>query len=62
MLTVDEIQFLLKLLNRRTVVEPNKDFPFTVVKDGFGYSDDPIVGPLQAKLSIMAQVAAKAGR
>lgn len=44
MLTVEEIQRLLELISE---------------KYGFGYSNEPGVGALQAKLSIMQEMAAK---
>ena len=62
MLTSEEILLLLKKLNERVVIAPSGDFPFTVVTDGFGYSNDKKTGALQAKLSIMLEVAGKAGR
>jgi hypothetical protein len=63
LLTSDEIQFLLGLLSHETVVPESKEFPYRVVNPrGFGYSKDPKVGQLQAKLSIMLQVAGEAGR
>lgn len=46
-MTVEELNFLMNLIR--------KEF-------GFGYSDIKAVGQLQAKLSIMAEVAKSAGR
>jgi hypothetical protein len=57
MLSVEEIRHLLGLLGQETVVEPSKTFPFRVTRAQPGYSDDPLVGPLQAKLSIMLEAA-----
>jgi hypothetical protein len=60
MLTRDEILLLLGLLSEETVVEPNPKFPYRVSRRRVtGYSDIPVVGRLQAKLSIMLEVAAK---
>jgi hypothetical protein len=59
MLTRDEILFLLNLLAQETVVEPSKGFPYRVTREGHGYSKDPKVGPLQAKLSIMLEAAGR---
>ena len=59
MLNEEEIRMLLGLLAQETVVEPTKAFPYRIVtRDGHGYSKDPKIGPLQAKLSIMLEVAA----
>jgi len=46
-LTVEEIRTILAALAKAHC------------KDGRGYSDDPVVGKLQAKLSIMLEVAAR---
>jgi hypothetical protein len=59
MLTRDEIALILKKLSWVIVVPPTREFPFHIVKEGFGYSDDVEVGRLQAKLSIMLQAATK---
>jgi len=58
MLTKDEILLLLNRLAQRVVVAPSADFPFSVVAahGAIGYSDDPVIGPLQAKLSIMLEM------
>lgn len=61
MLTVEEIQLLLKLLGEETVVEPKEGFPYRISKAVFGYRDGK-AGALQAKLSILLEVAAKARR
>lgn len=62
MLTIDEIRLLLDLLAEDTVVEPSETFPFRISRRRFGYSDDPVRGRLQGKLSIMGEVATKLGK
>ena len=62
MLTQDEIREILDRLSWRVVVEKRADFPYRVVQDGSGYSDDPDTSRLQAKLSIMLEVAGRMGR
>lgn len=57
MLTKEDIRLILEHIGAETVVEPSADFPFRVTKRGFGYSQDPKIGPLQAKLSIMLEAA-----
>lgn len=57
MLKRDEILFLLKLLGEETVQEPTEKFPFRISREGRGYSSDKKVGSLQAKLSIMLEMA-----
>lgn len=61
-LTSEDILLILRLIGQKVVVKPSKDFPYTVSCEGHGYSDDPKIGPLQAKLSIMLEVAGKMGR
>lgn len=46
MLTVEEIRLILEIIQKQ---------------EGFGYSKDPKIGALQAKLSIMLQAKAEAG-
>ena len=58
-LTKDDILLILNLLSQETVVEPSKDFPYRVTREGNGYSKDKKIGPLQAKLSIMLEVASR---
>lgn len=54
MLTKDDIQLLLKLLNLRIVVNHSSDFPFYIFKEGTGYNmEDDNIAQLQAKLSVM---------
>lgn len=63
MLNVEEIRLILRLLAETTVVEPTPKFPFRIVeRSQLGYSDDPMIGALQAKLSIMLEVASKSGK
>ena len=59
MLTSNEIRLILALLSERTVIGPTKKFPYRVSERAGGYSDDPTIGALQAKLSIMLEVAAR---
>ena len=59
MLTKDEIRLILSKLSLEIVVEKSQDFPFHIVREGFGYSEDEAVGKLQAKLSIMLEVASR---
>lgn len=59
MLTVEEIQFLLERINEKTVVEATPTFPFRISQKQHGYNDDPKISGLQAKLSIMLEVAAR---
>lgn len=59
MLTVEEILKLLELLSERTVVAPSEDFPYRVTRKRSGYASDPKIGGLQAKLSIMLEIATK---
>ena len=57
MLTKSEITLILEKLADRTVVAASPAFPFTINRRGFGYSGDPEIGALQAKLSIMLEAA-----
>lgn len=57
MLSQAEIRKLLNLLAEKTIVTPSSEFPFRISQKGVGYSDDPEVSKLQAKLSIMLQAA-----
>lgn len=62
-LTSKEILLILRKLNQRVVVPASKDFPYEVVCESrTGYSEDRETSQLQAKLSIMLEVAGKAGR
>ena len=55
-----EILLILERIGEQTVVDPTKRFPYRISTRGMGYSDDKQIGPLQAKLSIMLEMAAKA--
>ncbi len=57
MLKPEEIQQLLEELSWATVVENVDGFPYRIQQRGHGYSTDKAIGSLQAKLSIMLQVA-----
>ena len=59
MLTREEILHILKLVGRKVVVPESKDFPYQISVEGRGYADDKFIGGLQAKLSIMLEVAAR---
>jgi hypothetical protein len=50
---------MLNLLGERTVVEPSKEFPYRISVRDTGYSSDPVIGKLQAKLSIWLEIAIK---
>lgn len=56
-LTKDDIIFILNAIGERTVVKPTKEFPYRISCEAGGYSDDKRVGALQAKLSIMLEMA-----
>jgi hypothetical protein len=59
MLSAEDIRLLLKLVGEETVVEPSEKFPYRVSKEGFGYSNDPQRGRVQAALSMMLEMASK---
>lgn len=56
MLTKDEILRILEGLNLKTLYSDGSVF---LQQKQHGYSDDPEVGALQAKLSIMLEVASR---
>ncbi len=56
-LTADEIRLILEKLAEEKVASFDR---FTVYARGHGYSQDPSIGKLQAKLSIMLEVVSKA--
>lgn len=56
-LTKDDIYFILQLVGEETVVEPSESFPYRVSRRGHGWSQDKERGALQAKLSIMLEMA-----
>lgn len=62
MLTSEEILLILRTIGQKVLVKPSKDFPYTISCEQSGYSDDKKLGQLQAKLSIMLEVAGKVGR
>lgn len=57
MLTRDDILLILERLAEKTVVEPSDAFPYRVSHKASGYSDDKKARTLQAKLSIMLEMA-----
>ena len=61
MLNLDEIHLLLDLLSYETRYE-FQDGRYRVVERVRGYSDNRVIGGVQAKLSIMGEAAAKAKR
>lgn len=56
-LSSEDILFIMKRIGEKTVQEPTKDFPYRISCEGRGYSDDPKVSALQAKLSILLEMA-----
>ena len=58
-LTTSEISLILSRLSTEEVA---KFDGYTVTKPGFGYSKDREIGALQAKLSIMLEIAGKRER
>jgi len=60
MLTKEEIMMFLEMLSEETVVVPSKNFPYRISAKGrMGYSNDRKIGALQAKLSIMLEMASR---
>lgn len=60
MLTAKQILILLQLTQQEQVAEFGGDRGYVVkTKHGHGYSNDPEISALQAKLSIMLEVASK---
>ena len=57
MLDKKDILFILKSIAHQTIVEPTKKFPYRIVQEAKGYSEDKFVSALQTKLSIMLQAA-----
>ena len=57
MLTKEEIRLILEYLSEVSVVEPSPAFPYRVSQTKRGYSSDPAISKLQAKLSMMLEVA-----
>lgn len=57
-LTADDIRLILDKIGREVVVSSVGGFGFDIVSSrSLEYSGDPAIGRLQAKLSIMLQVA-----
>ena len=57
-LTEREIRLILDKIGREVVVPATDDFNFDIVStSSFGYNKDPEIGKLQAKLSILLQIA-----
>jgi len=56
-LTKEELLLILELVGAREVVAPTPEFPYRVTVRNTGYSSDPKVSQLQAKLSIMLEAA-----
>ncbi len=56
-LTKKEILLILDRIGEETVAEPTTKFPYRISRKGHGYSDDKEIGALQAKLSIMLEMA-----
>lgn len=57
MLSKKNIRLILERIGEETVVKPSENFPYRVSRRGMGYSQDSEIGPLQAKLSIMLEMA-----
>lgn len=55
-LTSEELVTLIRLTQQTTVAEFNG---YKVVQEGSGWTGDSKLGPLQAKLSIMLEMASK---
>jgi len=55
-LSRDDILLILELLSRETVVPSSVEFPYLISRKSQGYSADPKIGGLQAKLSIMLEM------
>lgn len=52
-----DILLLLDTLAHEVVVDTTTEFPFKIVRHYSGYSNNPVIGALQAKLSIMLAAA-----
>ena len=61
MLTSDEIRTILELLRPKTLTIriAGQEARVVDLKGDFGYAEDPKISGLQAKLSIMLEVAAR---
>lgn len=58
-LTSKEIHTILEALSKEVVIPPSSYFPYTISVKRHGYSDNVEIGQLQAKLSMMLEVAVK---
>ena len=57
-LTVEDLQLIFDKIGREVVVPSTADFPYEIVsRRSHGYHNDPVISKLQAKLSIMLQMA-----
>jgi hypothetical protein len=57
-LTVEDIRLIFDKIGREVVVPSTVEFPYEIVSArSQGYHADPAIGKLQAKLSIMLQMA-----
>ena len=57
-LTEEDIRLILDKIGREVAVPSTDEFPFDIVScRSQGYHSDPVIGKLQAKLSIMLQMA-----
>lgn len=59
MLTSEEIRLILSLTQRKTVAEFGPNNCYRVTEPEHGYSSDRKIGALQAKLSILLEMAAR---
>lgn len=60
MLTTKDILLILDRIGREVVVPATDHFPYDIItRRSHGYADDPTIGALQAKLSIMLEVAGR---
>ena len=55
-LTKADLLTLLDLLAEETLVVPTDSFPYRISRHRRVYSEDKVVGPLQAKLSMMLEL------
>ncbi len=62
-LTTDDLQIIFDKIGREVVIPATAEFPYEVVSArSQGYHSDPEIGKLQAKLSIMLQMAGEKER
>lgn len=63
MLTNEQIHYILDRIAEPTIVEPTDKFPYRISgRRRSGYSDEPMVGAIQATLSIMLEMNERRGR